>query len=137
MGRLLAIDYGLKRTGIAVSDPMRIIATALDVVESQKLIGFLKTYFQKEQVDELVLGLPKRLNNQATDMTPFVNKLAEQLRTLFPDKPLHLIDERFTTVIAQQAMIAGGMKKKDRQVKGNTDKVSATIILQDYMSMRK
>jgi putative Holliday junction resolvase len=137
MGRILSIDYGLKRTGIAVSDPMRIIATALETVESAKLIPFLKAYFQKEPVDELVLGLPKRLNNTDTDMTPFVNQLAEQLRISFPDKPLTLVDERFTSSIALQTMIAGGMKKKDRQVKGNVDKISATIILQDYMLTKK
>ncbi len=137
MGRILSIDYGLKRTGIAVSDPLRIIATALETVESAKLISFLKAYFLKEPVDELVLGLPKRLNNTDTDMTPFVNKLAEQLRISFPDKPLTLIDERFTSSIALQTMIAGGMKKKDRQVKGNVDKISATIILQDYMLTKK
>lgn len=137
MGRILAIDYGTKRTGIAVSDPLRIIATALDTVDSKLLISFLKNYFQKEPVDELVLGLPKRLNNEATDMTPLVNKLADQLRAIFPDKPLTLIDERFTSSIALQTMIAGGMKKKDRQVKGNVDKISATIILQDYMQSRK
>jgi len=136
MGRILAIDYGLKRTGIAVSDPMRIIATALDVVDSQQLVEFLKAYFLKEQVDELVLGLPKRLNNQDTDMTPYVNKLAEHLKKIFPDKPLALVDERFTSSIAQQTMIAGGMKKKDRQVKGNADKISATLILQTYMQSR-
>jgi putative Holliday junction resolvase len=136
MGRILAIDYGLKRTGIAVSDPMRIIATALDVVESQKLIPFLKAYFLREQVDELVLGLPKRLNNLDTDMTPHVNTLAEQLKNFFPDKPLTLVDERFTSSIALQTMIAGGMKKKDRQVKGNADKISATLILQTYMQSK-
>jgi len=137
VGRILAIDYGMKRTGIAVSDPMRIIATALETVESPKLISFLKAYFQRESVDELVLGLPKRLNNTDTDMTPFVNKLAEHLRVTFPDKPLTLIDERFTSSIALQTMIAGGMKKKDRQVKGNVDKISATLILQDYMLAKK
>ena len=137
MGRILAIDYGMKRTGIAVSDPLRIIATALETVESPKLISFLKTYFQKEPVDELVLGLPKRLNNTDTDMTPFVNQLAQHLRITFPDKPLTLLDERFTSSIALQTMIAGGMKKKDRQVKGNVDKISATIILQDYMLTKK
>ena len=136
MGRILAIDYGLKRTGIAVSDPMRIIATALDVVDSQKLMGFLKDYFQKEQVDELVLGLPKQLNNQDTDMTSHVNKLADALKKIFPDKPLALVDERFTSSIAQQTMISGGMKKKDRQVKGNADKISATLILQTYMQSK-
>ena len=136
MGRILAIDYGLKRTGIAVTDPLRIIATALEVIDSQKLMEFLKSYFQKEQVDELVLGLPKRLNNQDTDMTPYVNKLAESLKKTFPDKPLALVDERFTSSIAHQTMIDGGMKKKDRQVKGNADKISATLILQTYMQSR-
>jgi len=136
MGRILAIDYGLKRTGIAVSDPQRIIATALEVIDSQKLMEFLKSYFKKEQVDELVLGLPKRLNNQDTDMTSPVNRLAESLKKTFPDKPLALVDERFTSSIAQQTMIDGGMKKKDRQVKGNADKISATLILQTYMQSR-
>jgi putative holliday junction resolvase len=136
MGRILAIDYGLKRTGIAVTDPLRIIATALDVIDSQKLMEFLKSYFKKEQVDELVLGLPKRLNNQDTDMTPYINKLAESLKKTFPDKPLALVDERFTSSIAHQTMIEGGMKKKDRQVKGNADKISATLILQTYMQSR-
>jgi putative Holliday junction resolvase len=137
LGRILAIDYGLKRTGIAVTDPLRIIATGLDTVESQKLMAFLKLYFQKEPVDEIVLGLPKRLNNTDTDMTPHVHKLAESLRKIFPEKPLTLLDERFTSSIALDTMIAGGMKKKDRQVKGNVDRISATIILQDYMSTRK
>jgi putative Holliday junction resolvase len=136
MGRILAIDYGLKRTGIAVTDPLRIIATALEVIESEKLMEFLKSYFKKEQVDELVLGLPKKLNNQDTDMTPYINKLAESLKKTFPDKPLALVDERFTSSIAHQTMIDGGMKKKDRQVKGNADKISATLILQTYMQSR-
>ncbi|HEY5826208.1 MAG TPA: Holliday junction resolvase RuvX [Cyclobacteriaceae bacterium] len=136
MGRILAIDYGLKRTGIAVTDPLRIIATALEVIDSPKLMEFLKSYFKKEQVDELVLGLPKRLNNQDTDMTPYVHKLAESLKKTFPDKPLALVDERFTSSIAHQTMIDGGMKKKDRQVKGNADKISATLILQTYMQSR-
>jgi putative holliday junction resolvase len=136
MGRILAIDYGLKRTGIAVTDPLRIIATALEVIDSQKLMEFLKSYFKKEQVDELVLGLPKKLNNQDTDMTPYINKLAESLKKTFPDKPLALVDERFTSSIAHQTMIDGGMKKKDRQVKGNADKISATLILQTYMQSR-
>jgi putative holliday junction resolvase len=136
MGRILAIDYGLKRTGIAVTDPLRIIATALEVIESEKLMEFLRSYFKKEQVDELVLGLPKKLNNRDTDMTPHVNRLAESLKKTFPDKPLVLLDERFTSSIAHQAMIDGGMKKKDRQVKGNADKISATLILQTYMQSR-
>ena len=136
MARILAIDYGMKRTGIAVTDPMRIIATALDTVPTEKLIDFLTGYFKKESVDQLVLGMPKRLNNQDTDMTQPVRELNKLLETKFPDKPVALIDERFTSSIALQTMITGGMKKKDRQVKGNADKISATLILQSYMESK-
>ncbi|HWA34503.1 MAG TPA: Holliday junction resolvase RuvX [Cyclobacteriaceae bacterium] len=137
MARILAIDYGLKRTGLAVTDPMRIIATALETVESNKLFGFLTSYFQKEQVDQLVVGLPRRLNNEDTDMSAPVRKLVADLQSKFPDKPVALIDERFTSSIAMQSMIAGGMSKKDRRVKGNVDKISATLILQSYMESAK
>jgi putative Holliday junction resolvase len=137
MGRVLAIDYGLKRTGLAVTDPMRIIATALDNVETDKLLTYLTGYFQKEAVDQIVVGMPKRLNNEDTDMTPHVRQLVTQLENRFPEKPLALIDERFTSSIALRAMIDGGMKKKDRQVKGNVDKISATLILQSYMDTAK
>ncbi len=133
MPRILAIDYGLKRTGIAVTDPMRIIATALETVESDKLFSFLTSYFQKEAVDQLVVGMPRRLNNEDTDMTVPVQKLVEGLQARFPDKPVAVVDERFTSSIAMDAMIRGGMSKKDRRVKGNVDKVSATLILQSYM----
>lgn len=137
MGRILAIDYGKKRTGLAVTDPLQIIATALDVIDSAKLLGYLKSYFEKEAVDAIVIGLPKNLKNQDTDMTAVVKAVADQIQRSFPSKPLHFLDERFTTAIAHQAMIAGGMKKKDRQVKGNADKVSATIILQDFLVSKK
>lgn len=137
MGRILAIDYGKKRTGLAVTDPLQIIATALDVVESPKLLSYLKSYFEKEPVDAIVIGLPKNLKNQETDMTAEVRNIADQIQKKFPSKPLHFLDERFTTSIAHQTMIAGGMKKKDRQVKGNADKVSATIILQDFLVSKK
>ena len=137
MARILAIDFGTKRTGIAVTDPLRIIATALETVESEKLMNFLITYFQKEPVDQLVVGMPKRLNNEDTDMTPRVRQLIEELNKRFPDKPVALIDERFTSAIALKTMIAGGMKKKDRRVKGNVDKISATLILQSYLESRK
>lgn len=137
MGRILAIDYGLKRTGIAVTDTNRIIATALETVESGTLIDFLATYFQKEPVDQLVVGMPKRLNNEDTDMTAPVKKLIEELGKKFPDKPVALIDERFTSSIALQSMIDGGMSKKNRRVKGNVDKISATLILQSYMESNK
>jgi putative holliday junction resolvase len=137
MARILAIDYGLKRTGIAVTDLNRIIATALETVESSNLINFLAAYFQKEPVDQLVVGMPKRLNNEDTDMTAPVRKLVEELGKKFPDKPVALIDERFTSSIALQTMIDGGMSKKNRRMKGNVDKISATLILQSYMEANK
>jgi putative Holliday junction resolvase len=137
VGRILAIDYGKKRTGIAVTDPLQIIATALDVIESPRLINFLKEYFTKEPVDAVVIGLPKTLMNEEDDMAKLVRLVAAQIQKTFPDKPLHFLDERFTSKIAQQSMIDSGMKKKDRQVKGNADKIAATIILQDSMASKK
>ena len=137
MGRILAIDYGLKRTGLAVTDPLRIIATPLDVVETSRLADFLKNYFQKETVDEVVIGMPKRLNNEDSEIAPQVRKFVEHFKIVFPDKPIFLSDERFTSSIAQRAMIDGGMRKSERQVKGNADKISATLILQNYMEMRQ
>jgi len=137
MGRILSIDYGMKRTGLAVTDPLQIIATALETVESPKLISYLTAYFLREQVDALVIGMPKNLNNKDTDMTPVIRELITRLRKSFPEKSIHEIDERFTSSIAKKTMIASGMKKKDRQVKGNVDMISAVIILQDYLSSKK
>jgi putative Holliday junction resolvase len=137
MGRILAIDYGKKRTGIAVTDPMRIIATPLETVATHELLGFLKTYLQKESVDEFVVGMPKTLKNEDSEIAPLVRRFVEQLKKTFSGRPIHLADERFTSAIAQRALIEGGMKKKDRQIKGNVDKVSATIILQSFMSAIK
>lgn len=133
MGRVLAIDYGTKRTGIAVTDTLRIIATPLETVATQELINFLKAYLQKETVDEFVVGMPKTLKNEDSAIAPLVRKFVEELKKTFPDKPVHLADERFTSSIAMRAMIDGGMKKKDRQEKGNVDKISATIILQSFL----
>ena len=137
MGRILAIDYGLKRTGLAVTDPLRIIATALETVETRNLIAYLQGYFQKEPVDQLVVGLPKQLNNTDTDMTVPVRQLVAALEKKFPNHPVNLVDERYTSSIARQAMLSGGMKKKDRRIKGNVDKISATLILQTYLETRK
>jgi len=136
MGRILAIDYGLKRTGIAVTDPLQIIATALETVETAILIVFLKNYFQKETVDEVVIGMPKKLNNEDSDTASEVRKFIELFKKNFQSMMIKEVDERFTSSIAQQAMITGGMKKKDRQVKGNVDKISATLILQSYMQSK-
>ncbi|MFM7851704.1 MAG: Holliday junction resolvase RuvX [Flammeovirgaceae bacterium] len=137
MGRILSIDYGTKRVGLAVTDPSRIIATALETVESAKLLGFLKNYFTTETVDEVVIGLPKQLNNQDSDTARHVRHFIQKFKKDFPEKPISTFDERFTSSIAQQAMIIGGMKKKDRQVKGQSDKISAVLILQDYMTSKK
>ena len=137
MGRILAIDYGLKRTGIAVSDALRIIATPLETVLTTELLSFLTRYSEKETVDEFVVGMPKTLLNKDSDIAPSVRKFVAELEKKFPDKPVHLADERFTSSMAQRAMIEGGMKKKDRQVKGNVDKISATIILQSFMNTVK
>lgn len=137
MGRILAIDYGKKRTGIAVTDPLRIIATPLETVATHELISFLKSYLQKETVDEFVVGMPKTLLNEDSEIAPLVRKFIELLKKTFADKPIHEADERFTSSMAKRALIEGGMKKKERQVKGNVDKVSAAIILQSFMQIVK
>lgn len=133
MGRILAIDYGIKRTGIAVTDPERIIASGLTTVNTPILLQFLKDYCAKETVDTFLVGEAKHLDNTPSEsmryIEPFVAKLAET----FPDKEIARIDERFTSKLAFQAMIDGGLKKKQRQNKGMIDQVSATIMLQDYM----
>jgi len=133
MGRILAIDYGKKRTGIAVTDPLRIIATPLETVLTSDLLKFLTTYLGKEPVDEFVVGMPKTLLNEDSEIAPLVRIFVEELKKTFPEKKIHLADERFTSRMAIQAMIDGGMKKKDRQIKGNVDKISATIILQSFL----
>jgi len=136
MGRILAIDYGLKRTGLAVTDPLQIIATALETVQTTNLILFLKNYFQNEKVDEVIIGLPKKLNNEDSDTASELRKFIELFKKNFSSMAIKEVDERFTSSMAQQAMIAGGMKKKDRRVKGNVDKISATLILQSYLQTK-
>jgi putative Holliday junction resolvase len=132
MPRLLAIDYGIKRTGIAVSDPMQIIASGLTTVETGKLMQFLKKYFTEEIVELVLIGMPKNLRNEATDATPFVEKFIEAFQREIPSIPIKIVDERFTSKMAFQTMIDSGMKKKDRQNKALVDEISATII--GYMS---
>jgi putative Holliday junction resolvase len=136
MGRVLAIDYGLKRTGIAVTDPLRIIATPLETVLTHGLLPFLKAYSEKELVDEFVIGMPRTLKNEDSAIAPQVRKFIVILKAAFPGKAVHEVDERFTSSMAQRAMIEGGMKKKDRQIKGNADKISATLILQSFLNMK-
>ena len=136
VARILAIDYGNKRTGLAVTDPLQIIASGLETVPTHTLLAYLKNYFQKEAVEALVVGMPKRLDNTPTDTTAAVTGLVRKLQKEFPDLPVHLVDERFTSRIAQQTMLAGGLKKKDRQNKATVDMVSATIILQSYLESK-
>ncbi|GAB4230334.1 MAG: Holliday junction resolvase RuvX [Ekhidna sp.] len=133
MPRILAIDYGAKRTGLAVTDPIGIIASPLDVLPSHKLEAFLTDYFKKEEVAKVVIGMPKNTDGSDTNATPLVQAFINRFKKVFPSKELILHDERFTSRMAFDAMIAGGLKKKDRQNKGTVDKVSATIILQSYL----
>ena len=136
MGRIVALDFGLKRTGIAMTDELQIIASPLTTVDSAELMVFLKDLMLKNQVDTIVLGEPKRLNNQDTHITQNVYLLKEALEKEFPFQKIELVDERFTSKMAMQSMIDGGLKKKQRQEKGALDSISATIILQSYMNQR-
>jgi putative Holliday junction resolvase len=133
MGRVLAIDYGSKRTGIAITDPLRMIASPHTTVPTHELMKYLKEYFKSEDVTEVVFGMPKQLNGSDTNATPLVHAAVNRFKKLFPEKPLFLHDERFTSKMALDAMIAGGTSKKTRREKGNIDKVSAAIILQSYL----
>ena len=134
MPRILAIDLGTKRTGLAVTDSLKMLANPLETIETSTLLDYLKIYCGKEDVDTLVLGYPTRLNGQANEMTPKVITMKDRLSKAFPDKKIELVDERFTSKMALQSMISMGSKKKDRKEKaGNLDKVSAAIILQSYL----
>lgn len=133
MPRILAIDYGLKRTGIAVSDPLRIIATALTTVHSRELIPFLKDYFNKEEVDRIIIGHPLNWDETETHATPLVEKCILELHKNFPAIPVEKVDERYTSKMAKDSMLEMGMKKKDRRRKELVDQIAATIMLQEYM----
>lgn len=133
MARILAIDYGLKRTGLAVTDPLQIIANGLTTVESPTLINFLKDYFKKEEVEMIIIGEPKNWDDTDTHATPLVNKIVERLKKEFPQMPVMMVDERFTSKMASRAMIDMGMKKKQRRNKALVDEIAATIMLQEYM----
>lgn len=140
MGRIMAIDYGTRRTGIAVSDPLRIIAGALTTVETKQLEKFLADYFSKNDVDTIVLGKPVQMNGSPSDTMRYIEPLAARLRRSYPDKEVVLYDERFTSVLAHRAMIDSGMGRMARRDKAVVDRISAAIILQSYMesiSMRR
>lgn len=136
MGRILAIDYGNKRVGIAVTDPLQLIATPLDTVHAKDILAFLQAYVQGEAVDTIVVGMPRTLANTPTDVTSAVVGFVRKLKQALPGIPVITHDERFTSRMAFRAMIDGGLKKKDRQNKATVDKVSATIILQSYLEQQ-
>lgn len=133
MARIICIDYGGKRTGLAVTDPLQIIATALATVPTHELIPFLKNYFQQEPVELILIGQPLNLDDTATHATPLVVAAIKKLQKEFPAIPVKTVDERYTSKMASRAMVEMGMKKKDRQVKGNIDQIAATIMLQEYL----
>jgi putative Holliday junction resolvase len=134
MPRIICIDYGGKRTGLAVTDPLKIIATALTTIETKELIPFLKKYFLQEQVELILIGEPLNLDDTSTHATSLVYNTIKQLQKEFPSIPVKTIDERYTSKMASRAMIDMGMKKKDRQKKGNIDQIAATIMLQEYLN---
>ena len=133
MGRILAIDYGRKRTGLAVTDVLRITANPLLTIETKDLMSWLTDYFAKEQVDEVVIGHPTQMNGEESESMNYIRPFMGNFKKQFPNKPITMYDERFTSVLAHRAMLAGGMKKKDRQNKAVVDKIAACIILEGYM----
>lgn len=133
MPRILAIDYGIKRTGIAVTDEMQIIASGLTTIPSENLLVFLKDYFAKEHVVKVLIGEPKQMNGLPSESTPVIESFVVQFQKTFPEMKVVRVDERFTSKIAFQTMIDSGLKKKQRQNKALVDEIAATILLQDYL----
>ena len=137
MGRIMAIDYGVKRTGLAVTDPVRIIATALTTVETPTLFQYLKDYCTREEVDMFVVGEAKQMDGTPSESMQYIEPFVAKIKEVFPDKEVARVDERFTSKMAFQTMIDSGLKKKDRRNKGTIDQIAATIMLQDYMRSEK
>lgn len=133
MGRILSIDYGKKRTGLAVTDPLKIIASGLTTVETPKLVKYLKEYLSNETVEEVIIGMPTNMDDSETDATPLVKAFVLNFKKFFPHIPITEVDERFTSKMASQAMLKMGLKKKQRQNKALLDEIAATIMLQEYL----
>lgn len=133
MGRLLSIDYGRKRSGIAVTDVLGIVANGLATVRTHLLVDFLRDYCSREPVDAIIVGLPRQMNGEESESMKYIRPFLKRLGEVLPDVSVKMYDERFTSVIAHRAMIDGGMKKSDRRNRGEVDKISATIILNDYL----
>ncbi|MDD4922057.1 MAG: Holliday junction resolvase RuvX [Bacteroidales bacterium] len=137
MGRILAIDFGRKRSGLAVTDSLKLIAGGLCTVSTHELLTYLEDYTRKEMVERFVVGLPKQMNNQPSESMKYIEPFVRQLQKKLPDIPVEYVDERFTSVLAHQAMLEGGLKKKDRQNKALVDEISAVIILQSYLESKR
>ena len=137
MSRILAIDYGRKRTGLAVTDTLQLIPGGLTTVPSHELLKFLEDYFRKEPVERIVVGLPKQMNNQPSESMKYIEPFVRSLKKKWPEMPVEYYDERFTSALAHQAMLEGGLKKKDRQNKALVDQISAVIILQSYLESKR
>ena len=137
MGRILSIDYGNKRVGLAVTDPLKIIATRLTTVAANDIWEYLADYFKREEVEMVLVGYPKQLNNEPSEAIRYINPFLKKFQLVYPEMPIKLMDERFTSKMAFQTMIDAGVKKKDRQNKATIDGVSATIILQSYLEEQK
>jgi len=136
VSRILAIDYGKKRVGLAVTDPMQMIATRLTTVPAHEIWIFLKDYFSKEDVEKVIVGYPLQMNNLPSEAVNYINPFLRKFQKDYPEMPLEQVDERFTSKMAFQTMIDAGLKKKDRQIKETVDGVSATIILQSYLEQK-
>ena len=137
MGRLLALDFGKARTGVAVTDPLRIVANGLETVETSRLEEYLPVYFSREEVDAVIVGLPKNLDGSPSDSQRYLLPALGRLRKAFPGMTFEMYDERFTSVLAQRAMLESGMKRSDRRKKGTADVMAACIILNDYLESRR
>lgn len=137
MGRILAIDIGRKRTGIAVTDPLRITANGLETVATAELMSFLEKYLSAESVDQIILGYPRQMDGSESESMQYIRPIEKKIKEKFPEVKLVFVDERFTSVLAHKAMLDGGLKKKARQDKALVDKISATIILQTYLESQR
>lgn len=137
MSRILALDVGRKRTGVAVTDQLQIIANGLTTVSTCKVLDFLQEYILKEPVERIIVGLPRQMNNEYSESMKYIEPLVKSLRKKIPSVPIEFVDERFTSVMAHRTMLEGGLKKKNRQNKELVDEISATIILQSYMEYKK
>ena len=137
MSRILAIDYGRKRTGLAVSDTLQIIANGLTTVPTHELLDFIAGYVQKEPVERIIIGLPKQMNNEVSENMKYIEPFVRLLKKKIPEMPVEFVDERFTSVLAHRTMLEAGLKKKDRQNKALVDEISATIILQTYLESKR